>query len=146
MQAAVGHKSSELCLQVMRTVKAAEEKAKIEKMRRAARVNAQKVSGSHKTQRGEKVEACLKHVNDVREEFQAEIERANIDSHGTPTEKFWAGPEAEPDNQAKANQMLERVFPHKLQPLCNRLDVLQERVSYPLLLTRGALALQGYGQ
>ena len=128
MQAAVGHKNSEVCLQVARALKAAEEQVKKDKLRKAARMNVQKTSGSHKTKRGDKVETCLKHVSDVRKQFHAEIERAHIDKDGTPTEKFWAGPEAAPENLGKANQMLERVFPHKLQPLCNRLDVLQERV------------------
>lgn len=113
-----------------RAARAVEEQIKKGKLRKAARVNAQKASDGHKTNRGDKVEACLQHVSDVRKDFEAEIERAHIDKHGTPTEKFWAGAEAGPDNLVKANHMLERVFPHKLQPLCNRLDVLQERVSF----------------
>lgn len=124
----MGHKNSELCLQVARAAKAAEEQIKKEKLRKAARINAQKVSGSQKTKRGDVVEACLKHVTEVRRNFEAEIDRAQIDEYGTPTEKFWAGSEAATENHARANHVLERVFPHKLQPLCNRLDVLQERV------------------
>jgi hypothetical protein len=128
VQAAVGHKSTEVCQQVVRAMRALDEQRKKERQRNAARISAQKASGSHRTKRGEKVEACMQHVGALRADFDAEIDSAHIDQHGTPTEKFWAAPEASPENMLKANQVLGRVFHRKLQPLCSRLDNLQLRV------------------
>ena len=129
VQACVGHKSSDVCMQVARVARAQEERRKKERQRQAARVNAQKSTGRPMSVgRGERVAHCMKHVASLRDEFVRDIETAQIDLHGTPAEKFWAHPEAMSQHAAKSDRMLAAVFPQKLQPLCSRLEVLQARV------------------
>ena len=129
VQACVGHKGSDVCMQVARVMRAQEERRKKERQRQAARLNAQKTTGRPMSaKRGGRVLHCMNHVAALRNEFVKDIDTAQIDLHGTPTEKFWAHPESTSLHAAKADRMLAAVFPQKLQPLCNRLEVLQARV------------------
>lgn len=132
----MGHKASDVCMQVARIAREQEERRKKERQRQAARVTAQKSTGRPTSVgRGERVAHCLDYVASLRSEFVRDIDTAQIDLHGTPTEKFWARPEATSQHAAKADRMLAAVFPQKLQPLCTRLEVLQSRVCRARMLT-----------
>lgn len=118
-------------MQVARIARAQEERRKKERQRQAARVNAQKSTGRPMSLgRGERVAHCLEHVASLRNEFVRDIDAAQIDLHGTPTEKFWAHPEATSRHAANADRMLAAVFPQQLEPLCTRLEVLQGKVKF----------------
>jgi hypothetical protein len=132
---AVGHESSQMMQEASRVGPVSDLTRKKERRKAAVgtRTLVEKGTGSGY---GTKVEACLAHVQDLKDRHTGEIASAHIDMQGTPTEKFWADPgTAYSERRCQAISFLRVVYPEQLQPLCTRLDGLALKARCTACLT-----------